>query len=92
MFLIRNNDYRSKKKNGSYFVVNTDKGTYIVIDGIGSHIWEQLKKPIKESDIVSTILQEYEIDEKTATKDVGAFLKQLLKEGIIVRSRKKQID
>ena len=49
----------------------------ITINQIGVLIWEQLQKGCEIEEIIQMILNEYEIDEETATNDVNEFINYL---------------
>ncbi len=55
----------------------------ITINQIGVLIWEQLQKGCEIDEIIQLILDEYEIDEETATKDVNEFINYLKEKNII---------
>ena len=55
----------------------------ISINEVGVLIWQELQKECDVSNIVSKILEEYEIDEETAYKDVEEFILNLKKNKII---------
>lgn len=60
-----------------------DLNGLFVITETGALIWKMLPTAESEEEIVEKILAEYEIDEKTAKKDVSEFLDNLRKYGII---------
>ena len=49
----------------------------IVLNDVAAFIWEQLKKPVSKEDLLQSVLEEYEIDEKTATTDLDMLLEKL---------------
>lgn len=49
----------------------------------GALLWAQLTKGVEKEDLVSLLLNEYEIDEKTATIDVDEFIKGLYAQGVM---------
>ncbi len=49
----------------------------------GRLLWEQIVNGANESDLVATLIKEYEIDEKTAVDDTKDFLNSLAEFGII---------
>lgn len=60
-----------------------DLNGLFVVTETGALIWKLLPKVENEQEIVEKILEEYEIDEDTAKKDVSEFLGKLRKYGII---------
>lgn len=55
----------------------------ITINEIGVLIWQELQKGSEVSSIVNKILEEYEIDEETAHKDVNEFITYLKEKNIV---------
>lgn len=55
----------------------------ITINELGKFIWENLEKVETEEELLQLILNEYEVDEDTAKKDLDEFL-QVLKDIDIV--------
>ena len=55
----------------------------IHINDIGCFLFEKLSSDMTLDALLEDVLAEYEIDEKTARRDVKEFLDQLLKQNII---------
>ena len=73
---------------GSDLVVATGKATktlngYITLNPTAKIMWEVLEKGCTEQDLVNAILEKYDIDEATATRDVRAFVEKLSNAGVI---------
>jgi len=54
----------------------------ITLNGTGSFLWECFLKDITVDEAVKMLLSEYDVDEKTAKKDVEAFAKMLKDNGL----------
>jgi hypothetical protein len=68
-------------------ILGLDQGVYYGLNSTGARIWELVRDPIKVSEIHRTIVEEYDIDEETARKDLLEVLAQLLDAALIeVRS------
>lgn len=55
----------------------------ITLNETGSLLWEKLTEGTDEEGLVNAILDEYDIDKETASKDVSAFLAKITNEGLI---------
>ncbi len=55
----------------------------ITLNETGSLLWEKLSEGAEKNDLVNAILEEYEIDEATASADVDRFLEKVLSQGLI---------
>ncbi len=56
---------------------------YITLNESGAAIWKVLEKGGSLSDVVSAILNEYDVDEKTATADCVSVIEKLKEIGAI---------
>lgn len=53
------------------------------LNSTGSFLWEKIEKGSEREELVSTLLAQYGIDEKTARKDLDDFLGTLTENGIL---------
>lgn len=74
---------------GSYVVVAVGEASkafkgVIKLNNSGAILWKELEKGVSDVEILTkALLNEYDIDEKTAKEDVLAFLDQLKKAKIV---------
>lgn len=54
-----------------------------VLNELGDFLWERLPGAENEEQLLQSILEEYEVDEQTARKDLRMFLAKLTEMGII---------
>ena len=59
----------------------------ITLTDTARFIWENLETVDSTKEMVDLILENYEVDEKTAVKDTVQFITQLLQAGFIVCSK-----
>ena len=57
----------------------------ISLNETGAFIWNQLEKNATREGIISSLCEEYEVDNKTAEKDLGEFLDILKKKDLIIQ-------
>ena len=67
---------------GDYVIVPTGKTALefnglITVNELGAFIWKKMQQDISEDNLVSAILDEYEVKEETARNDVKEFLSKL---------------
>lgn len=71
------------KKVGNEFVVMSIDTKLVNLNGMislnesGAFLFEKLKEEIQEEDLLKVFLDEYEIDEATAKKDLETFINHL---------------
>ncbi len=63
-------------------VLDLARGEYYGLDELGAKIWEQLVGGTSVKEIVSGILEEYQVDEARATADVIGFLRDIESKGL----------
>ena len=72
----------SREIAGERFLVPVGKTVYdsnglFILTDVGAFIWDMLPDVENEQQILTAVLAEYDVDEKTAQVDIGAFLKKL---------------
>lgn len=78
----------SREIAGERFLVPVGKTVYdsnglFILTEVGGFIWDLLPEAQDAQDIVSAVLNAYDVDEATARADVTAFLAKLMEMGII---------
>ena len=73
---------------GDYVIVPTGKTALefnglITVNELGAFIWKKMQQDISEDNLVSAILDEYEVQEETARNDVKEFLGKLVEYNIL---------
>ncbi len=55
----------------------------ISLNGVGRFLWEKLEKGAETEELVAALLEEYDVDEAKAKKDVEAFVEKLNENGFL---------
>lgn len=58
-------------------MIDFDSGKYFMIKGVGNDIWDMIQTEITVQEIISSLLNEYEIDAPTCETQVLSFLQKL---------------
>jgi len=58
-------------------ILNMKDGVYYGLDPVGARIWNLLQKPVKVSEILETLLAEYEVEEQECQSDLINLLREL---------------
>lgn len=67
-------------------LMSIEADSYFGLDPIGSHIWEILsKQPASINELVTLLLEEYEVDEATCLKDVQTFIDDMSARKLIMQ-------
>jgi len=59
--------------------VDRDEGELLRLNPIATEIWQAIDGQRSQTEIVDHICQTFEVERKTAQRDVGRFLKKLLR-------------
>lgn len=73
---------------GDYIIMPTGKAVLefnglITVNEVGVSIWKMLQEETTFEELVSGILDEYDVDENVAREDIQEFLDKLVKAGIL---------
>jgi hypothetical protein len=65
-------------------LMHLDSGRYFGYDAVGSRVWALMEEPVAVSTLCERLVAEYDgIDLEGCTRDVTAFLSELLEEGLV---------
>ena len=64
-------------------MMDIDKGKYYNFNLVGSRIWEVIQNPISVEDIVTKLMEEFEVDKDNCSSAVISFLDRLLNDDLI---------
>lgn len=53
----------------------------ITMNEVAAFVWENLEKAADRKELVKMVLDEFEVDEKTAEKEINGFLDMLFQQG-----------
>lgn len=70
--------------DGEIVMMSLEQGQYFGLDSIGSRIWALIEAPTQVSNIIDTLLNEYNVSRDACEKDVLALLNKLSEKNIIV--------
>jgi len=69
--------------DGEKAMLNIQKGKYYVLDPIASRVWGLIEHPCAVRDLVVTLVEEYDVEEKKCQNDVLSFLNELYAKGLV---------
>ena len=59
--------------DGDKVMMDLEKGQYFALNSVGSRIWEEIQSPVKISEVVNTLLSEYDVDRETCEKSLSMY-------------------
>ena len=60
-----------------------DSNGLFILNELGAFLWDRLEQAQSEGELLTAILNEYEVTEEVAAKDLRTFLENLRKLGIL---------
>jgi hypothetical protein len=69
--------------DGEKVMFSIANGKYYNLGEIGGVIWDLLKEPTSSEQIVSNLLEQYDVDQETCVDQVLSFLTMLVEENLI---------
>lgn len=84
MVLNRKMGIMTADMNGATVMLDIESGKYFNLGEIGGRIWEILEQPTSVEDLVSTLVQEYDVTEEQCLEDIVPFLEKMLNRGLVV--------
>ncbi len=81
-------DYIMREIAGDRVIVPTGSAVMnfnglIMVNEVGAFLWEKLQEDTTLEVLTESVLEEYEVDEKTARKDIEEFISKLQEGGIL---------
>ena len=69
---------------GEAVILNLGTGMYFGLNAVGTQIWRLIGEGYSSEQLVTALLEEYEIDEGRVRKDLDTLLEQLTDAGLII--------
>jgi len=81
-----NEEVAAKVMDGEAILINLSNGIYYSMDKVGAVVWELIEKNCSADEMVTAIINRYEVDSSQAQNDVERLLKELLDEKLILET------
>lgn len=76
-------DVMWKKIDDEIVIANSGKDDYCFLNATGSDIWEMIHQGSSSDEIIMTLCNKYDADEKTIKKEAEKLVKELLSAGLV---------
>ncbi len=81
--LKRKEEILSSDMDGETVMMSVENSEYYSLSPVGTRIWEIVEKEITYKDLISKLMSEYSVDEKTCKTDTEEFINELINKGLI---------
>jgi hypothetical protein len=89
--LQRKPDMLFNEIDGEVVMLSIENSEYYGMDKVGSRIWELLEQPIAYRELLTKLIEEYEVTEQQCNRDTLAFLKKLEDKKLIIYNQYENI-
>lgn len=80
---LRTSDISARVIDNETIVLNLPTSRYFTINGVGTRVFELLSDEVSVDELVSTIVDEYEVDPAVARVDIELFVERLRDAGLL---------
>lgn len=80
----RNPKLIANQMDGEIVMMSVDNGEYYGLDETGTRIWELLEAPVKISELVDSLIMEFEVAREECATDTLEFLNDLFEKDLLL--------
>ncbi len=81
--IVKIDDLLETELENEVIIMHVKSGRYLDMKGVTADIWKRLKQPIQVSDLLESLMLEYDVSESVCEQDVLAVLAQMTEADII---------
>ena len=81
--VVQSTDVLVTKVDGETMMVRIKNRMYYGLDDVGSRIWELMTTPLQVSQVIDTLMEEYDVEREKCQGNTLDLLNQLYEEGLI---------
>ncbi|HEX2957164.1 MAG TPA: PqqD family protein [Chitinispirillaceae bacterium] len=83
MHVIKQNDISVRKIQGEIFILDRKNSGIHTFNKVGTFIWEHLQSFTDIKEIAMAVVEQFDVDEPTATTDTIEFIRELKEKELI---------
>ena len=80
--VARGTEHVEAEMSGQTVMMSIARGKYFALEGTGRRIWELMAEPVRVSEIVDRLVEEYDIERERCAGEVLAFIGELFENGL----------
>jgi coenzyme PQQ synthesis protein D (PqqD) len=81
--IARQGNWVSGKVGEELVLMNTETGSYMALNDVGTRVWEMLETPRELDEICTLLLEEFEVAPEACRAEVKQFLNELAGHGAV---------
>jgi hypothetical protein len=82
--ITRNSELKPVDISGRLGMLNAETGKYIVLNEIGARIWDFAAEPVSAEDIITKLIQEFDVSPDDCRAQVLPYLENLKNERLFI--------
>ncbi len=83
--VVASEDQVAADLSGEVIILGMREGAYFSVSDVAARIWELVQAPHRLSDLVATLMSEYDVSAEACAAEVLAFVEELAARGLVVR-------
>jgi hypothetical protein len=80
---VQNKEVIQSRIGEEVVMLDVESGFYFGLNSVGSIIWSYLSEPVSFDDLLTKLMNQFDVDKETCEADTRAFFNQLLEKNII---------
>ena len=80
--VVRGSEHVETRVGDQTLMMSVAHGKYYSVDATAGRIWEMIEQPIALSEVVSTLMREYDVSSDECEAEVKSFVGDLLSNGL----------
>ena len=78
-------DVVARAAGDEMILLDLETGVYFTLNPVGTAIWKGLEANSDVAAILAGVVEQFEVDESTASADIAEYLDDLINEGLVLR-------
>lgn len=80
----RNHEIDAANLDGEKVIMDLEKGQYFMLNEVSGHIWELMKTPISMEAIITSLMNEYEVEREVCESSVTDLLHNMYHANLVM--------
>ncbi len=80
----RSESAMARRVDDELVILDVTTGRYYGLSDVGAVIWACLSTECSQAELIAAVLDEYDVDEEQASRDVAELLEHLIDTGLVV--------
>ncbi|MGE0600102.1 MAG: PqqD family protein [Dehalococcoidia bacterium] len=78
-------DVVARSAGDEMILLDLESGEYFTLNAVGAVIWKGLESGLDLSQILTAVIEQFEVEEPVAKSDIDEYIDSLISEGLVLR-------